>query len=355
MRFLKLKLEEKPSPSLLMKILAPIVAILMAFAVGAVLIYWAGADPLEGYKSFFYGAFGSIHNISETIVKATPLLVVSLAICVAFRCKVWNIGAEGQLIMGAIIATLIGIGLTGIPAALLILFIFAASFFGGALWGAIPGLLKAKLGVNEIIVTIMMNWIAIWMLLYLVRGPLMDPAAGGFAVSQYITSSAFLPKLIPGTRIHSGFLIALLCAFLVYIFLFKTPLGYRIRTVGANPGAARYGGMSVAKNIVIAMIISGGLAGLAGAIEICGLHHRLLDGISAGYGYIAIVPALLGKLHPAWVIVTSILFGGIMVGTMAMQRTITVMPFNILYVIMGLVILFVLASEVLIRYRIKRG
>jgi simple sugar transport system permease protein len=326
----------------------------MALVVSAALIVLAGASPWVAYASLFEGAFGSVASMAETIAKAIPLMLVGLGITIAFRCKVWNIGGEGQLIMGAIVATWVGIALGRMPALLLLPSIVALGFVAGALWGAMAGVLKARLEVNEVIVTIMMNYVAIYGLNYLVRGPMRDPTiAGGFPQSPRIAPSAELPRLIPATRLHAGVLIALLGAILVYVFLFRTPLGYEVRAVGANPRAARYGGISVMRNIVLAMFLSGGLAGIAGAGEICGLHFRLLDGISTGYGYTGIVVALLGKLHPFGVILAAFFFGAMVVGMEAMQRTIGT-PFALVLAIEGLVVLFMLSGEVLTRYRIRR-
>jgi len=353
-KFLRLKLEEQPTPSVPMRVLAPILAVAMALAVSIALIVLAGASPLVAYASLFKGAFGSVASLAETIAKATPLMLVGLGITISFRCRVWNIGGEGQLIMGAIIATWMGIALGRMPALLLLPSIVALGFVAGALWGAMAGVLKAKLEVNEVIVTIMMNYVAIYGLNYLVRGPLRDPTiAGGFPQSPRIAPSAELPRLISATRLHAGVLIALLGAILVYVFLFRTPLGYEVRAVGANPRAACYGGISVMRSIVLAMSLSGGLAGIAGVGEICGLHYRLLDGISTGYGYTGIVVALLGKLHPFGVILAALFFGAMVVGMEAMQRTIGT-PFALVLAIEGLVVLFMLSGEVLTRYRIRR-
>jgi len=350
---LRLRIEERPVPSPLTRVLASIVAVFMALALGSILIVMAGANPLVAYRALFYGAFGSVHNLAETVVKAVPLLLVGLGITIAYRCKVWNIGGEGQLIVGAIAATWLGLALGWMPATLLLPLIVVSSFLAGALWGGAAGALKAKLEVNEVIVTIMMNYIAIYWLNYMVRGPMKDPTiAGGFPMSPLISPAAEFPRLIRGTRLHAGLLLALLGVVLTYVFLFKTSWGYRVRAVGANPEAARYGGINVLGSVLLAMSLSGGLAGLAGAGEICGLHHRLLDGISTGYGYTGIVVALLGKLHPFGVILAAFFFGAMVVGMEAMQRTIGT-PFALVIAIEGLVVLFSLVGDVLVKYRIR--
>jgi simple sugar transport system permease protein len=347
---LGLRIEERQSPSLWMRAMTPVIAVLLTFFVTTLLLVGVQADPVVAYQAFLHGAFGSIGGITESLVKATPLMLVGLGISIAFRCRVWNIGGEGQVVFGAIIATLVGMTFE-MSAIVLLLAIICLSFLIGAMWGALAGVLKAKFEVNEVIITIMMNYIAIYVLNYLIRGPM--SIGGGWPRSSIITSSAWLPKLIPGTRLHAGFLFALLFAVLTYVLLFKTPLGYRIRAVGANPKSARYGGMSISKNIVLAMFFSGGLAGLAGMGEVTGLHHYLLDGISAGYGYTGIVVALLGKLHPLGVIISSILFGALIVGTQAMLRAVGI-TLDLVLAIEGMTVIFVLVSEVLTHYRLKR-
>lgn len=349
---LRLKIEKRATISPTIRASALILAILIALLISTILINMAGADPLIAYSSLFYGAFGSVYGISETIIKTTPLLLIGLGMCVAFRSKIWNIGGEGQYIMGAIIATVIGVFLSSMPSPLIILTIILASFLIGALWGAFAGFLKAKLEVNEIIVTIMLNYIAIYFLYYLIRGPFKDQTiVGGFPQSPPISKSAILPTIFPELRINLGIIIALVIAILVYMLLFKTTLGYKIRVIGSNPIAANYGGIKVTRIIILSMFISGGLAGIAGAIEICGVHGRLLDGIVAGYGYIGIVVALLGELHPIGIIFAAIFFGAMIVGMQEMQRTIRV-PFALIQSMEGLIIILVLITSLMAQYKI---
>jgi simple sugar transport system permease protein len=347
-----LKIEKRAIVSPITRAFALILAIVIALAISSILFNMAGVDPFVAYASLFYGAFGSIYGISETIIKTTPLLLIGLGMCIAFRSKIWNIGGEGQYVMGAIIATVIGVFFPSISSFLLILTIILASFFVSALWGALAGFLKAKLEVNEIIVTIMLNYIAIYFLYYLIRGPFKDQTiVGGFPQSPPIDKSATLPIIFPGLRINLGIIIAIAIAILAYVLLFKTTLGYKIRIVGLNPVAANYGGISVTKIIMLSMFISGGLAGIAGAIEICGVHGRLLDGIVAGYGYIGIVVALLGELHPIGIILAAIFFGAMIVGMQEMQRTIRV-PFALIQSMEGLIIILVLITSLVMQYKI---
>jgi simple sugar transport system permease protein len=348
----RLKIEKRSTISPITRAFTLILAIVAALVISSILFNIASVDPFIAYASLFYGAFGSIYGISETIIKTTPLLLIGLGMCIAFRSKVWNIGGEGQYIMGAIIATVIGVFFPPMSSFLLILTIILASFFMGALWGALAGFLKAKLEVNEIIVTIMLNYIAIYFLYYLIRGPFKDQTiVGGFPQSPPIDKSATLPIIFPGLRINLGIIIAIVIAILAYVLLFRTTLGYKIRIVGLNPVAANYGGISVTKIIMLSMFISGGLSGIAGAIEICGVHGRLLDGIVAGYGYIGIVVALLGELHPIGIILAAIFFGAMRVGMQEMQRTIRV-PLAFIQSMEGLIIILVLITSLMMQYKI---
>jgi len=332
-------------------VLIPLIAIIGALIVNSILLLAVGVNPLFAYKSLLSGALGSTYGITESLVKATPLLLVSLSMTVAFKCNVWNIGAEGQMIIATIVVTWVTLAIGDRGGPLLLLLAMLVGFLGGAFWAFIPGLLKAKFEVNEVIVTLMMNYIATFLLSYLVHGPMMDPKAYGYPLSPVLPKSALLPKLVKGSRSHAGVLIALLCALLTYILLWKTPLGYYIRAVGLNPEAAYCAGINVFRSIIIAMILSGGLAGLAGMIEVCGVHRRLLDTpLSGGYGYLGIPVALVGRLHPLGVVLASLFFGTLFVGAEMMQRT-TGIPTTLVYCIEGLMMLFLVSSE----FITKRG
>ncbi len=360
--------------------LLPLISVVAALLVGAVILLLLDVNPLEAYEAMFVGAFGSKNGLADTLVKATPLLLVGLGIVIAFRASVINIGAEGQLIMGALIVTFLGVQLgETMPGWIVIIICLLAGTMMGGIWGAIPGFLKARLGVNEILSTIMMNQIAIQIGFFLLRGPMIDPAE--IEAGTNIPHSARLPKptdlprftdmakwfgftesakdleltgfskeiyglLVEPTRLHSGFLIAIAVAILVYIFLWRTTIGYRIRAVGLNPHASRYAGINVPNYVVMSLTLSGAFAGLAGAVEILGLHHRMFEplAVSAGYGFSGIVTALFGKLHPLGAIPASILFGGLLVGGDKMQRAMQV-PQVLVLTILGLVVLFVVSSE----------
>ncbi len=336
-------------------VLGPLLALLLAFLCTAVIILLSGKNPLLAFESMFYGAFGSVVSLTETLVKSIPLLLAGLGLTIAYRTGLSSIGAEGQMLIGGLCATLVGVYLGGLPAVVLLPITMIAGMIGGGIWAAVPGILKARLGVSEVINTIMMNYIAVYFVAYLLDGPLREPP-GYFPQSAQVAAGAFLPVLIPGTRLHAGILLAVLAVFFVYFLLWKSPLGFQMRAVGYNPIAARANGISVSKNIVLAMALSGALAGLAGMSEISGIQHRLLSGFTSDYGFDAMAVALLGKLNPFGVVISGLFFGALRVGANQMQRTVQV-PSSLVFVIQGLVILFVLMDSFIRNFavRIVRG
>lgn len=341
--------------------LLPVIATLAALAVGAVMLLFLGVNPLEAYAALWDGAFGSSNALAETLVKATPLLLVAIGICISFRGDVINIGGEGQMIVGAILATWIGLTFTSLPGWVVIVLAMLAGFLGGAIWGGIPGYLKAHFNVNEILSTVMMNAIAVQMMNFLLRGPMIDPSQAQLDSKIPQTARLLdifrLPRLMP-TRLHLGALLAVVLAILVYILLWRTVLGYRIRAVGQNPNASRYAGINVKRHIVLALLLSGAFAGLAGAVQVYGVNYRMItDGSASGFtgsaGFNGIVAALFGQLHPLWSIPASILFGALLVGANKMQRMVQV-PSALVIALNGLVVIFVVSSEFLRRRRQRR-
>ncbi len=339
----------------------PVFATLAALAVGAVMLLILGANPITAYGALVEGAFGSFNALAETAAKAVPLLLVGLGICISFRGSVTNIGGEGQMVIGAILGTVAGLALSGRPAWLVVPLALLSGFAGGALWGAIPGALKAYFNVNEILSTVMMNAIAVQIMNYLLRGPLIDPAQAQLASKIPQTAAldvAFrLPRLVP-TRLHLGALIAVILAVVVYILLWRTTLGYRIRAVGQNPDAARYGGIRVKRTVVMALLLSGAFAGLAGVIQVYGLNYRMItDGSATGFtgsaGFNGIVAALFGQLHPLGTIPASFLFGALLVGANKLQRVMQV-PSSFITALNGLVVVFVVSSDIWRRRRPRR-
>ena len=336
----------------LLDAMLPVFATLAALGVGTIMLLILRVNPAEAYGALWEGAFGSTNAIAETLVKATPLLLVGLGICIAFRASVINIGGEGQMIMGGILATQVGLTFTDLPGWLVIILAMFAGFLGGAIWGGIPGMLKAYFRVNEILSTVMMNAIAVQLMNFLLRGPMIDPAQAELASKIPQTARLLdtfrLPRWAP-TRLHIGFLIALVLAILVYILLWRTTLGYRIRAVGQNPHASRYGGIRVRRRIVTALLLSGAFAGLAGAIQVYGLNYRMItDGSASGFtgaaGFNGIVAALFGQLHPIGTIPASIFFGALLVGANKMQRVVQI-PSALITALNGLVVVFVVSSE----------
>jgi simple sugar transport system permease protein len=324
-----------------------ILALAAALLVGAIILLLMGVNPIEAYGAMVQGVFGTKSGLTQSIVKATPLLLVGLGICIAFRASVINIGAEGQIILGALAATWFSLTFRSWPGAILLPLTLVAGFAGGAFWGFIPGVLKARLGVNEILSTVMLNVIAIQLMNLLIRGPLIDPAgveAGTYlAQSERLPEQVWLLRLVPQTLLHSGAILAVVLAFVVYIFLWRTTVGYRIRAVGLNPDASRYAGIPVPFYQALALTLSGAFAGLAGAVEVMGVHHRLLEGITSGYGFSGIVAALFGGLHPLGTIPAAWLFGSLLVGADMMQRAVQV-PSALIDTLLGLVVLFVVSS-----------
>lgn len=327
----------------------PLLAVLAAVVSGALLIELSGVSWLSGYSAMIRGAFGSANNVSETLIRTTPLLLIGLGIAVGMKGRLFNIGAEGQLYIGALGATFCGLFLGPLPAVVGIPLSLLAGFVGGGLWAGIAGFLRLRFRANEVIVTLMLNYVAIQIMHYLISGPWRDPRATEPFTAEMV-QGVRLPVLLPGTRLHAGILIALVVAFVLWWVLRNTVFGYELMVTGANDEAARYGGMRSKHVLMTAMVLSGGLAGLAGAIEVTGLHHRLLEGLSPGYGYTAIAIAMLGKENPLGVVFAAFLFASLTVGADGMQRS-TGVPVSIVMLIEGLVLLFVLASEFL---RVRR-
>ena len=341
--------------------LLPVLATLAALAVGALMLLILKVNPITAYAALWDGAFGSANSFAETLVKATPLLLVALGICISFRGDVINIGGEGQMIIGAVLATWIGLMFTDAPGWLVITLALFAGFLGGAIWGGIPGALKAYFNVNEILSTVMMNAIAVQLMNFLLRGPMIDPSQAQLASkipqTARLIDEFHLARLAP-TRLHLGALIAVILAILVYVLLWRTTLGYRIRAVGQSPFASRYAGVKVQRYMVLALLLSGAFAGLAGAVQVYGVNYRMItDGSSSGFtgsaGFNGIVAALFGQLHPLWSIPASILFGALLVGANKMQRVVQV-PSALITVMNGLVVVFVVSSEIWRRRRQRR-
>ena len=353
----------------------PLLAVLTGLILGAIAIMISGSNVFVAYGALFTGSFGNpelyingfqqffsngdattllraIRPITESLVTATPYIFAGLAVAIGFRCGLFNIGAEGQFFIGALCSAYIGYSIKGLPAFIHLPLALLAGAAGGAIWGFIPGYLKARFGAHEVVNTIMMNWISFRLSDWLLTGPMQ--ASGFRPVTPNVETTAELPRFFPDPiRLNLGIILALITAYGIYWFLFKTTLGFEIRSVGANPDAAKYAGMNIVRNFVLAMVLSGGLAGLAGSAQVLGVDHWVGQGFSAGYGYDAIAIALLGKSHPAGVVLAALLFGFLRSGATNMQ-SIARVPIDIISIIQGLVIIFIAAPEIVRRvYRLK--
>lgn len=325
--------------------LSPIIVLVAALVIGGVLIIISGKDPIEAYISLLNGAFGSLSRFSETLVKAIPLLIMGLAISIAFKNGYWNIGGEGQFLVGATLSTWVGLTLSQLPTIVLSILCFLAGFMGGALWGGLSGVLKNKFNVSEVISTLMLNYVAVYIVMFLIRGPMMDQSAKistglVFPQTELLPDRLFLPILIERTRLHAGLFLSLIVLIFVWLF-WRTKIGYSIEVSGANPDAARFAGINEKRIVLFVSMLSGGLAGLVGWNEVFGVHHRMLDALTAGYGFLGIVVALLGNLLPFGVFISSFLLSILTVGGKAMERA-TGVPFAVVDVINGTIIIFLL-------------
>lgn len=321
----------------------PVASIVAALAVSAVIILVAGANPIEAYGAMLQGAVGSVGSLATTLVRTTPLLLTGLAVALSFRAGIFNVGAEGQLYAGAGLATVVALLPFGLPAIVHIPLTLAAGFAGGALWALVPAWLRAYRGVSEVVTTLMLNFVGIQLVSYLIdplTGPLGERGAS-YAQSPVIADSAELPILIPGTSLHAGLLIGIALAVGLFVLIKYTPIGFRLRMLGGNPVAARFAGLSSSREIVVVMLLSGGIAGLAGAAEVMGLRHRLYDRFSPGYGYDGIAVALLAGSNPLAVLVSATFFGGLRAGANAMQQS-TGIETSVVLIIQALTILFVI-------------
>src|SRR5215207_8582175 len=338
--------------------LATIGAVVVALLVSALILAFVGGDPVRAYLHIADAAFGSVGVLSDTLVKATPLILTGLACALAFRMRLWNIGAEGQFLLGAWGASavvLAPIRPSGTPAIIVIPAMMLAGAAAGALWGLIPGILRARLGVNEIITTLMLNYVALFWIQFWVFGPW---SQGGFQQTRPFPPEAFLPRLtdfasavpaLGGLTVHLGLVFGLIAAGIVWVGLERSRWGYEIRLAGDSERAARYAGIDIARNVIVVFAISGALAGLAGMSEVSGAVHRLQDRISPGYGFTAIIIAYLARLGPWRVVLASILFGALILAGREIQ------PSGVPAMIQGIILFCLIAADVLVRYRVRFG
>ncbi|MEY4678649.1 MAG: ABC transporter permease [Alphaproteobacteria bacterium] len=348
-----MRLEPRERVPAWLSLLAPACALAATFGAAAALIAAAGAPVRQGFEVMLAGALGSGFAINEMLTRATPLILTGLAVSVAFRARLWNIGAEGQLYMGALAATALGTGLVDLPAFLLLPLLVAAGALAGAAMLAWPALLKTRLGVDEVVVTLLSNFLVALLVAMLLEGPLKDPMGLGWPQSEPVVAAGELPKLVPGMRLHAGFVLALVLALATWIVMSGTTLGLRIRAVGLNAVAARFAGIGVGRTILWTALLSGGLAGIAGVSEVAGLKGNLTTDLSPGFGYAGIVVATLARLHPGGVVLSAIFVAGIFVGADAMSRGVGV-PSYIADVIVAAALLSMLVALLFLRYRVSR-
>ena len=354
---MRLILEKRLTHARHIEFLFPLIALGLALIFSGILLWIFGANPLETYAAMATGAFGQRYHVSETLLRAIPLMLTGLAVGIAFRMLFWNIGAEGQFVWGAIAATWVALFLPekigGFPAWAYLPAMIAAAFVAGAVWGLIPAILKTFLRVNEIITTLMFNYVALLWMQYLYTGSWKDPEGFGFPGSAQFPQQAWLPRLpLDLGRVHYGLVIAVVAASLIWLILDRTKWGLEIKVIGKNPVAARYAGMNITRNVLLVMCISGGVAGLAGFSQVAGVGHRLQNGIAVGDGFTAIIVAWLAKLNPWSILLVSILLAGLNTGGDQLQITMG-LPAAVAGVLQGSILFFVLGADVFINYRLR--
>jgi len=350
------RLEPRLSTPRWLSPIATVLAVVVALVISAAILALVGGDPIRAYSHILTAAFGSVGVISDTLVKATPLILTGLACSIAFRMRLWNIGAEGQFLLGAWGASavlLVPLVPEGTPAFIVIPAMMLAGALAGAAWAFIPAILRARLGVNEIITTLMLNYVALQWIQFWVFGPWSE---GGFQQTEQFPREAWLPRLtdfaslVPdfgGLTIHLGFVFGVVAAGLVWLLLERSRLGFEIRIAGDSPRAARYAGVRISRTIIVVFLISGALAGLAGMSEVSGVVHRLQDRISPGYGYTAIIIAYLARFGPFRVVVAAILFGALILAGREIQ------PSGVPAMIQGIILFCLILAEVVVRYRVR--
>ncbi|MBC8063012.1 MAG: ABC transporter permease [Clostridiaceae bacterium] len=345
LRFVK-RDEISKSKSITIKILAVILALL----VSSIFIIFMKKNPIDVYLSMFKGAFGSPYSIRETIKLAIPLCITALGVAVAFKMQFWNIGAEGQIMMGAFTASLLALKFAALPRPLLLLLMIIAGIIGGSLWALVPAIFKSKWGTNETIVTLMMNYIAIKWVTYLQYGPLKDTKAKGFAKIANFTENATLPEIF---KVHIGWIFALILVAFIYIFMKYTKKGYEIAVLGESEKTALYSGVNIKKTIIISILLSGGLCGLVGMIQVSGISGTLSANVSGGVGFTAIIVAWLGSLSAPIILVVSILFAGLKQGGSFIQSSFGI-PDSAALIIQAMILFFVLGSEFFVKFKIDK-
>ena len=339
----------------IVKALLPILGIFIGAFVGSLVILAKGVNPIIAYAALLDGAFGNIDNFSASLIKTIPLGITGLAVIISYKAGIFNIGGEGQIQLGAVAATLIGTQFAGLNPFLYVPLCILGAALAGGLFAAIPGIAKAYKGYNEIVICMLMNYIAILFVSLMVQGP-MKMKGQYFPQSAPLDLGAKLPNILPNTQLHAGIILLLVGCILVYFVIFKTTFGFKLRAVGINLRASQYGGINAKRVMALAMIISGAVAGIAGGVEIMGVHGRLIENFSPGYGYDAIAVALLANLNPLWLLLSAFFFGALRNGAINMQ-IMTGVPVSFVYIIQALAVLFVISATGIPRFlkKVKRA
>ncbi|MEL6477313.1 MAG: ABC transporter permease [Pseudomonadota bacterium] len=344
-------LDRRAGPSAVMALASPVLAVALTVLSGGVIFLAIGIDPGAGLWTYFLSPFADVYSRAELAVKAIPLALIGAGLAVSFRANVWNIGAAGQYTLGAILSGGLALSLPEATGALWLLPYLAAGLLGGMLWAAIPALLRTRFQANEILVSLMLTYVATLLLDWLVRGPWRDPLGFGFPQSADFAAGFVLPVILEGTRLHAGALLALLVCALLAVMMSRTLRGFEISVIGQAPRAAAFAGFREARNVWFVLLLSGGLAGLAGAVEVSATIGQLQPDIAAGYGFTAIIVAFLGRLNPAGVLLGALVLAVSYIGGENAQILLK-LPKNVTFVFQGMLLFFLLACDTLIRYRL---
>ena len=348
-----IRLERRPQASAFWRFGAPVLAALLTVAVGFILFLALGKNPLTAFHTFFIAPIDDLYGLGELGVKAAPLMLIGLGLAIGFRAGVWNIGAEGQLTLGAIAGGGLAVYFSTSDSAWLLPLMLVMGAIGGLLWAAVPALLRSRFNANEILVSLMLNYVALLLLDYLVRGPWRDPEGYNFPESALFPEAGLLPVLLEGTRLHIGLVIALVAVLLSWLFVQKSYLGYQMRVSGLAEVAAHYAGFKRNRMIWLGMLCGGVAAGLAGVCEVAGPIGQLLPTISPGYGYAAIIVAFVGRLHPVGVMFASLLLALLYLGGEAAQIELG-LPSSVTGLFQGMLLFFLLVADLFILYRVRK-
>ena len=347
------RLEKRREPSRVVLYSAPLIAVLLTMFFGAIIFSAIGYDGVGAVREIFLTPITNSLKWQDLAVKASPLIIIGVGLSIAYRANVWNIGAEGQYIMGGLAATWVALLTHGMGGFWILPAMMVAGFLGGAAYAAIPAFFKTRLNVNEILTSLMLTYASVQLIYYLVRAPWKDPMGMGFPQTRRFASEALLPNIIPGTIVHAGVPIAIIVALVAWFVMSRSVFGYQVKVVGSAPHAARYGGFSENKTIWLALLLSGALAGFAGALEVSGPFQRMVPGFPTNYGFTAIIVAFLGRLNPLGVIFAGIIMAITFVGGEVAQTTIG-LPSSASGIFQSMMLFFLLAGDILVRYRLKR-